>query len=131
MPLGEWLVGIAGGIVACVGIGLAVGGVRRQFAKRLRKAEEGSSVVIVLGVIGFLARSLVFVLVGSFLIFAAWHSNAREATGFAGALLTLRSERYGNVLLLTAAAGLFAFGLFGVSEARFGRAANPSYLRRR
>jgi uncharacterized protein DUF1206 len=126
MPLGEWLVGIAGAVVTCVGIGLAVAGVRQRFATRLRKAEEGSGFVIALGIIGFLARSLVFILIGSFLIFAAWHSNARDATGFAGALLALRSEPYGNALLLTAAAGLLAFGVFGVSEARFGRAANPS-----
>ena len=39
------------------------------------------------------------------------------------ALAALRSERYGIVLLLIAAAGLLASGLFGVSEARFGRAA--------
>ena len=39
------------------------------------------------------------------------------------ALAALRSERYGIVLLLIAAAGLLASGLFGVSEARCGRAA--------
>lgn len=126
MPLGQWIVGVAGAIVACVGVGLAVAGVRRRFATRLRKSEEGSGFVIVLGVVGFLTRSLVFILIGCFLIFAAWHTNAGEATGFGGALLTLRSEPYGNVLLLTAAAGLLAFGLFGVSEVRFGRAAMPS-----
>ena len=133
MPAGKWIVGIAGVIVAAVGIGLAVSGLRQRFAMRLKKSEEGSGLVIMLGTIGFLARSLVFVLIGCFLIFAAWHANAREATGFGGALLSLRSQRYGNALLLTAAAGLLAFGLFGVSEARFGRAANPttSALRRR
>jgi hypothetical protein len=125
MPSGEWLVGMAGAIVAGVGIGLAVAGLRQRFATRLKRSEAGSGFVIVLGVIGFLARSLVFVLIGCFLIFAAWHANAREAAGFGGALLALRSERYGNALLLAAAAGLLAFGLFGVSEARYGRAANP------
>lgn len=126
MPAGEWLVGIAGAIVAGVGIGLAVNGFRQRFAMRLKTSEEGSGFAVVLGTIGFLARSLVFVLIGCFLIFAAWRADAREAAGFGGALLALRSERYGNALLLAAAAGLLAFGLFGVSEARFGRAANPS-----
>jgi hypothetical protein len=125
MPAGEWLVGLAGLIVAGVGIGLAVNGARQRFSVRLEKSDEGSGFAIVLGTIGFLARSLVFILIGCFLIFAAWHANAREAAGFSGALMALRSERYGNALLLTAAAGLLAFGLFGVLEARFGRAANP------
>lgn len=133
MPAGEWLVGVAGLIVTGVGIGLAVNGVRQRFARRLKRTEEGSEIAIVLGTIGFLARSVVFVLIGCFLIFAAWHANARDAIGFAGALFALRSERYGNVLLITAAAGLLAFGLFGLAEARFARAANPpaAGLRRR
>ena len=86
-------------------------------------ALEGSGLAILLGTIGFLARSLVFILIGCFLIFVAWHTNAREATGFGGALLTLRSERYRNLLLLIAAAGPLAFGLLGASEG-FGRAEN-------
>jgi len=124
-PSGEWLVGIAGVIVVSVGIGLAVAGIRKKFAGRLRRSEEGSRIVIVMGVIGFLTRSLVFVLIGSFLIFAAWHANPNEAEGFGGVLQTLRTEPYGNMLLLAAAAGLLAFGAFGVAEARYGIAAKP------
>ena len=94
MPAGQWLVGIAGLTVTCVGIGLAIAGIRRRFATRLRKSGEGSGLAILLGTIGFLARSLVFILIGCFLIFAAWHTNAREATGLGGALL--RSVRNGT-----------------------------------
>ena len=124
-PSGEWLVGTAGLIVAGVGIGLAVAGIRKKFANRLRRSEEGSRIVIAMGVIGFLARSVVFVLIGCFLIIAAWHANPSEAAGFGGALRTLRAEPYGNMLLLAAAAGLLAFGAFGVAEARYGLAAKP------
>ena len=112
-------------IVVSVGIGLAVAGIRKKFAGRLRRSEEGSRIVILMGVIGFLTRSLVFVLIGSFLIFAAWHANPNEAEGFGGVLQTLRTEPYGNMLLLAAAAGLLAFGAFGVAEARYGIAAKP------
>ena len=94
MPAGQWLVGIAGLTVTCVAIGLAIAGIRRRFATRLRKSEEGSGLAILLGTIGFLARSLVFILIGCFLIFAAWHTNAREATGFGGASTFLDCGRW-------------------------------------
>jgi len=100
------------------GIGLAIAGYPPQVCDGLSKSEEGSGFVILLGTIGFLARSLVFILIGYFLIFAAWASRRPVSAAFC------RSERYGNGLLLIAAAGLLASGLFGVSEARVGRAAN-------
>jgi hypothetical protein len=128
MPWGTWLVALAGGIVAAIGIGLAVAGFRKKFASRLRK-EEGSRIVIALGVVGFLARSVVFVLMGCFLLFAAWHADPDEALGFSGALRLLRGEPYGQAMLLAAAAGLIAFGTFGVAEARYGRAARPRRAR--
>jgi len=123
MPFGAWLVGIAGGITVVIGLGLATAGLRGKFKTRLRLHEKGGRVVTLLGVIGFLARSVVFVLIGSFLIFAAFTADPKHAQGFGGALRALRDQPYGNVLLITAAAGLLAFGIFGVAEAHYGRAA--------
>jgi len=40
---------------------------------------EGSGLAILLGTIGFLARSLVFILIGCFLIFVAWHRRVGGA----------------------------------------------------
>ena len=40
--------------------------------------------VVLLGRVGFLARAVVFVLMGSFLISAAVHVNSRDAKGLAG-----------------------------------------------
>ncbi len=123
VPLGEWLVGAAGAIIASIGIGLAVAGLSRRFRTRLQPWKHGSRLVMLLGTAGFVARSVVFVLIGCFLIFAAWQSDPSQAEGFGGALRVLRQQPYGNMLLLAAAAGLVAFGVFGIAEARFGRAA--------
>jgi len=123
---------LGGGLAVVIAVGLLciaanVYGLRPTIGGDSRSvppsALQGSGLAILHGTIGFLARSLVFILIGCFLIFAAWHTNAREATGFGGALLTLRSERYRNLLLLIAAAGPLAFGLLGASEG-FGRAEN-------
>ena len=101
---------------------LAVAGFGGRFKTRLMQWKEGSRFVMLLGAIGFVARSVVFVLIGCFLIFAAWQSDPHQAEGFGGALRTLHHLPYGNALLLAAAAGLLAFGLYGVAEVRYGRA---------
>jgi hypothetical protein len=121
-PLGEWIVGGIGLAVALSGVGLAAAGLGGRFKTRLMQWKEGSRFVALLGAIGFVARSVVFVLIGCFLIFAAWQSDPRQAEGFGGALRTLRHLPYGHVLLLAAAAGLLAFGVYGIAEARYGRA---------
>jgi hypothetical protein len=121
-PLGQWLVAAAGVVVASIGIGLAAAGFGARFKTRLMQWKDGSRLVMLLGAVGFVARSVVFILIGCFLIFAAWEADPRQAEGFGGALRTLHHLPYGNALLLAAAAGLVAFGLFGVAEARYGRA---------
>jgi hypothetical protein len=121
-PLGEWLVGATGIVIACVGVGLAVAGLGGRFKARLMQWKDGSRLVVLLGTLGFVARSVVFVLIGCFLVFAAWRSDPRQAEGFGGALRTLHNLPYGNALLLAAAAGLLAFGLYGIAEAGYGRA---------
>jgi hypothetical protein len=73
------------------------------------------------------ARSLVFAMIGLFLLYAALDSNSREAKGFAGALRLIQQQPHGSRLLGITAAGLLAFGVYGVAEAAFGR--TPRLLR--
>jgi hypothetical protein len=72
-----------------------------------------------LGRAGFAARGIVFLLVGGFLGAAAWHSRSSDVRGLGGALETLQSQPYGWFLLGATAAGLLAFGLFGLVQARY------------
>lgn len=116
-PAGGWLVGVAGSIVIAIGIGLGVAGIRESFRRRVRFKGHEKSVVALLGKIGFLARSVVMLLIGGFLVFAALTSNPQHAEGLAGALLILKQQTYGGVLLGVTAAGLLCFGAFGLSEA--------------
>jgi hypothetical protein len=57
-------------------------------------------------------------------------SNSREAKGFTGALRLIQHQPHGSLLLGMTAAGLLAFGIYGViygvAEAAFGRIATPS-----
>jgi hypothetical protein len=74
-----------------------------------------------LGVVGLLARGVVFGLIGAFLIKAAAEYDPREAIGLDGALQKLARQTYGEWLLGLTAAGLVAYAIFCLVEARHRR----------
>ena len=74
-----------------------------------------------IGTVGHLARAVVFGLVGVFLVKASIDYKANEAIGLDGALAKLYDGAYGSWLLGLAAAGLIAFAVFSVTEARYRR----------
>jgi Domain of Unknown Function (DUF1206) len=121
---GRWLVGLAGVIVVVIGLILVSQGARRKFEKYLRTAQMSPGtrrVVELLGVIGTVARGLVFALVGALVIDAAITHKASESGGIDKALLTLRNQPAGEFLMLLAALGLAVFGIYGLCEARWRR----------
>jgi hypothetical protein len=89
------------------------------------KAERKNGIVTALGIFGFLARAFVFAMIGVFLLFAAINSRSSEAKGFAGALGVIQQQPYGAALLGITAAGLLAFGLYGIAEAAYRRISPP------
>jgi hypothetical protein len=62
-----------------------------------------------------------FGLIGIFLIQAARTYDPSKAVGLDGALARLAHQSYGSFLLGLVAAGLIAFGLFSITEARYRR----------
>lgn len=122
-PAGTWLVGIAGAVFVAVGLYQGYRGVSRDFLDD-SKTEEMSPPVRAwirrAGTLGHLARMVVFGLVGSFLIAAADY-DPNKAVGLDGALAKVDHAAYGPYLLAVVAAGLVAFGVYSVSDARYRR----------
>lgn len=118
-PFGLWLVGLIGLAVAATGFGFAWKAWRGDVAARLSLPADKRQWAISLGRMGFAARGVVFVVIGGFLILAALRSSSSEVQGLGGALQTLQQQPYGWVLLALTAIGLFAFGLFGLVQARY------------
>jgi uncharacterized protein DUF1206 len=123
-PGGTWLVGIAGAVL--IGIGLYQGyrGISKDFLKDSKTEEMSAGVrtwVEWIGSFGHLARMVVFGLVGVFLIKAAVDYNPNKAVGLDGALAKIAHASYGPVLLGIVAAGLIAFGVYSLSDARYRR----------
>jgi hypothetical protein len=121
---GRWLVGIVGLIVVVIGLVMVGQGVRRTFTKYLQVSQMSPRtrrVVELVGVVGTIARGLVFALAGVLVIDAAITHQASESGGLDKALLTLRNQPFGEFLMLLAALGLAIFGIYGLCEARWRR----------
>jgi Domain of Unknown Function (DUF1206) len=120
-PGGRWIVGIAG--LAIVGAGLwnAYRAVTKKFEKKwtggMSETEEkwGGRA----GVVGHLARGVVFTLIGIFITKAAIEYDPKEAIGLDGALQKLANASYGPFLLGITAAGLICYGLYCFVDARY------------
>lgn len=122
LPAGRWLVAAVGAGFLAAGIYNAYRSVTGKFRKHLREHELGRQArawTIAVGVFGHAARGVVFTLVGVFLLRAAWQYDSKEAIGLDGALRKVAQAGYGDGLLGVVAAGLFAYGLFCVVQARY------------
>ena len=121
-PLGRWLVAAAGLGIIGGGMFNFYRGLTQKFRKDLKEGQmekEERRSYAVIGVIGHLARALIFTLAGWFLVKAAWQYDPEEAIGLDGALRKLAEADYGDILLASTAVGLFAYGLFCLVQARY------------
>jgi len=123
-PGGNWLVALAG--AALIGIGLYQGyrGISKDFLKESKTEQMDARLrnwIAWIGSFGHLARMVVFGLVGVFLIRAAIDYNPNKAVGLDGALAKIAHASYGPFLLGIVAAGLIAFGVYSLSDARYRR----------
>jgi hypothetical protein len=119
---GRWLVGLAGLIVVICGLVLVMEGIRHKFMKYLQTAQMSPrtrKVVKILGVIGTIARGVVFGIAGILVVDAAITHDVGRSGGIDKALLTLRDQPFGQFLLAIAALGLIVFGIYGLCEARW------------
>jgi hypothetical protein len=121
-PAGVWIVGIAGVVLFGAGLYQGYRGITKKFLDDSKTAEMGMRTrkwISRLGTVGHLARMVVFSLVGIFLTKAALNYNPRDAVGLDGALAKIVHRSYGPYALGVVAAGLVAFALYSLSDARY------------
>jgi len=123
-PAGKWLVLLAGLVLIGVGLYQGYRGVTQDFLKDSKTEEMRPEVrrwIGRIGTVGHLARTVVFCLIGIFVVKAALEYRASEAIGLDGALAKLQHQTYGDVLLAVVAVGLIAFALYSISDSRYRR----------
>lgn len=123
-PAGTWIVGIAGFVMIAVALYQGYRGITKKFLKDSKVEEMKPKVkewISRVGTVGHLARMIVFGLIGIFLVKAAIDYSPKQAVGLDGALAKLTHYSYGPLLLGVVAAGLIAFAVYSLSDARYRR----------
>jgi uncharacterized protein DUF1206 len=123
-PAGQYLVGAAGIVFICVGLYQGYKGISKKFLEEDKTEKMGPTArrwITVMGVIGHLARMVAFGLIGLFVLRAAIDYAPKKAVGLDGALASLAHQTYGQFLLGVVAAGLIAFGIYSIADARYRR----------
>ena len=120
LPLGEWLVGLTGLVVAAYGVSQVVAAFRpldklidvSVLPSRFRRA------LVNISLFGVGSRGVIITAIGVFLVRAALTENPNEAAGARESVLALISEFGGRWLLLAIATGLIAYAVDQALHAR-------------
>ncbi|HYC85992.1 MAG TPA: DUF1206 domain-containing protein [Chryseosolibacter sp.] len=118
---GAWLVGMAGVLIIGNGIYQAYRGVTGTFMKKIMVIREDLERVFrKAGVIGYLSRGVVLIIIGYLVLHAALTLNPNDAGGTEGAFHFIKYT-FGSVLMSIIAVGLIGYGLFNFVRAKFQR----------
>jgi hypothetical protein len=121
-PGGRWIVGAIAAGIAIAALWNLYRAVSGQYKKSLDTGEMSSTELTWttrIAFAGLMARAVVFGLVSWFFFKASADYSAKQARGLDGALRKLATASYGPWLLGIVAAGLFAFAVFCLIQARY------------
>jgi hypothetical protein len=125
-PLGSWMVLAAGFVMLGAGAWQVYKAWSDKFEEHLKVGSMGADErkwTRWVGRAGLLSRAVTFGLIGWFLVRASLESNPGQARGFAGVLRSLRTYERGDLLLFAVGAGLVAYGVLSLVNARYRRIA--------
>lgn len=121
-PLGAVLIFAIAIFWVVAGLGQGYTALTGRFAEELDEKKmhgwekKGSKII---GRIGILSRSIVFIIIGLITFHAAFAPGSERSLGIDGALGAITRAPYGGLLLGVIAAGLILFGLFSILTARW------------
>jgi hypothetical protein len=122
-PFGKWLaiaVAIGMVVVGIIQIHRSVSGKYKKYVQRSGDISHNAmSVLIKSGKAGYIARGIVWLIIGWLFFNAAIHANASEAGNSGNAFEWLQTSSYGNYLLAAVSLGLICYGIFMFVRARY------------
>ncbi len=119
MPMGQWIVGGVGAGICLAAFAQLEQAIKASFMEELA-APAGHRVWIKpVGRIAYAARFIVYLVVGGFVMVAAYRAEPGQARGLGGALRTLQEQPYGPWILAATGAGLCAFAVLRGVYARY------------
>ncbi|MAB19689.1 MAG: hypothetical protein CMH33_01975 [Microbacterium sp.] len=122
LPGGPFLLGAGALVIGGIGVGFVVIGIRRGFRKKVDlPAGAMGRTVVVIGVIGYIAKGISLVTVGVLVLVAAVRVDADAAGGLDGAIQTLVGLPYGPALVVGVGFGFIAYGVFSILRGKYAR----------
>jgi hypothetical protein len=121
-PAGRWIVGAIAVAIAGAAFWNFYQAISGRYKKQLKTGEMSAGELrwtTRIAVVGLLARAVVFGIVSWFFLKSAIDYDPNQARGLDGALRKLAHEPYGEWLLAVVAAGLLAYGVFCLIQARY------------
>src|SRR5262245_48338872 len=128
MPMGDWLVGLAGAITAGYGVSQIVAAIKDTAEERTDLSSLDPARRRTLNRIcrfGVASRALIIVVLGVLLVRSAMLHDPGEATGVRGSILNLAGAGPGTWLLAFTALGLIAYAVDQALHARYGHIRSP------
>jgi hypothetical protein len=120
LPGGQLLLAAIGLVAVGIGGYFLYRGVSRAFGQDVDVTDRPARrPVLLLGVVGHLAKGLAIVVVGILFVVAAVTLDPGSATGIDGALKSLAALPYGFAVLLAVGIGLIAYGCYMFARARY------------
>jgi Domain of Unknown Function (DUF1206) len=116
---GKALLVAVGLVIAVIGGYYVYKGASRKFLNDLR--QPCGRLVTALGVCGHVAEGSVLFAAGVCMIVATYSSEPAKATGLDGAVKALGEARFGEAVLIAAATGFAAYGLYSFTLTRYSR----------
>ncbi|TXK46947.1 DUF1206 domain-containing protein [Pontibacter qinzhouensis] len=121
-PFGQWLAGAVA--LGMMGMGIyqfyrAFSGSYKKKIKESEIRQEVKGLLVRAGKVGYVARGVVWLIIGYMFLRAALEANSREAGGSQSAFQFLESSAYGSFLLGAVALGLLCYGVFMFVRAKY------------
>ena len=119
---GPFLIGLTGIIVICVGIYQAYKGYSGKYLEELNAPQSSNSGLLhTTGKFGYMARGLVFGIIGYFILLAGITTNADMIRSTQGAFSYMQQFSYGWLIMGVVAIGLLGHGIFMIFVAKHSR----------
>lgn len=120
-PFGQWLVGIVAVATAAIGVYQIYYSLSNKYRKKIQESKLDSRIketLIRTGKMGYIARGIVWLIIGYLFLQAAIQSDSSEAGGSESAFSFLEQE-YGSWILGVVALGLLCYGIYMFVRARY------------
>lgn len=98
---------------------IALTGKYKERVRNYGVDERGAAYLIKAGMLGFIARGIVFTVIGYFVIRAVLEHDAGSATKGTGEAMDFIQSTGGNIVLILIALGLICYGIFMFIQAKY------------